>query len=75
MGERGDKDQLEQLEAWWAFLSRVLAFLLGAVILMHQVLFARLSLIEMAISAALMGPAVASAVAQILVAVRGGVQR
>lgn len=62
----------EELEAWWAFVARVLAFFLGAAILGWQA-FAedadRLYLILAAIG--LMGPAVAQATAQVLSSVRG----
>jgi hypothetical protein len=62
----------EELEAWWAFVARVLAFFLGAAILSHQAFFAstdRLYIIVAAIG--LMGPAVAQAVAQVLQSLRG----
>lgn len=63
--------RLDELEAWWAFVARVLAFFLGAAILSHQAFVAhadRLYLIVAAIG--LMGPAVASAVSQVLASMR-----
>jgi hypothetical protein len=60
-------------EAWWALIARVIAFLLGATILVWQMAFEdadRLYLIVAAIG--LMGPTVAQSVATVLVALRGG---
>lgn len=70
-GERRS-NRRQEAEAWWAFLARVFGFLLGAMILTYETLTGgdRLYLIVAAIG--LMGPAVASSVAQIFASMRGG---
>lgn len=71
MSEQGDRRA--EIEAWWALIARILAFFLGALILVYQTLFEaedRFLLICAAVG--LMGPMVAAAVAQVVAAARGG---
>lgn len=65
-------NQRAELEAWWAFLARILAFFLGGGILAWQTVSEtsdRLYLIVAAIG--LMGPTVAQSVAVVLAALKG----
>ena len=73
-GEQERRERREDLEAWWGFISRILAFMLGVTIIVTQVVLPehKLDWLEVLIAAPLMGPAVVQGVAQILVAAREG---
>lgn len=65
--------KVEQYEAWWALIARVLAFNLGALILTWQMAFEtqdRLYLIVAGVG--LCGPVVAQSVATVFASIRGG---
>lgn len=73
---RGRQSQRDEIEAWWALITRILAFLLGVLIAVTQALVAssqptevRLALLVLA--ASLMGPVIAANAARILAAWRG----
>jgi hypothetical protein len=61
------------MEAWWAFIARVLAFLLGGAILTWQTVFEDADRIYLIIAGlGLCGPVVAQSVAQMFAAIRSG---
>lgn len=68
MNERSQGEQRRQeIEAWWALISRVLAFLLGALILLYETVSEMGDRpILLLIAAGLMGPMAAAGVAQVL---------
>jgi ABC-type spermidine/putrescine transport system permease subunit II len=71
MGSRDqERDRLDAWQAWWGFVSRVLGFLVGVALLAldHK----HLTLLEVAIVAPLMGPAIVTGAVQMLTAARGG---
>jgi hypothetical protein len=67
-----DKSRRDEIEAWWALISRVLAFLLGGLILGYETIFEQSDRpILLLVAAGLMGPMVAAGVAQVLAAWKG----
>ena len=72
---RRKKSRLEEAEAWWSFLARVAAFIFGAfLIYREQGPPPGVEWAIVVVGAGCMGPTVASAVATILEAMRGGAQ-
>lgn len=64
-----------EVEAWWALIVRVLAFVLGATILLGLVFFVDDRPVYAWLAGiALCGPTVAASVATMLEAIRGGAQ-
>jgi hypothetical protein len=73
--DRRGAERREELEAWWALVARILAFFLGSFVLVVALLSDGDSLVKLgfgAIGVGLMGPVIASTVAQVLLTVRGG---
>lgn len=63
----------DEIEAWWALIARILAFFLGALILLYQTFFETSDrLLLIAAAAGLMGPMVAAGMAQVIAAARSG---
>ena len=61
--------------AWWALISRIVAFFGGMSIAIWQTVFENVDRPwSLAVAVGMMGPAVASAVADVLVAARGKAQ-
>lgn len=61
------------IEAWWALVARILAFVLGSMILCFQAFVVNFDRpILLLVATGLMGPTVAASVAQLLSAWRGG---
>jgi hypothetical protein len=59
-------------EAWWALTSRILAFFVGMGIAVWQTVFENVDRPwSLAVAVGMMGPAVATAVADVLTAARG----
>lgn len=70
-GDNGTRRRRE-IEAWWALVARILAFILGALILAWQTLVGQTSNpLPWLVGASLLGPVVAASLAQILAAWRG----
>lgn len=67
-----EKSRLTELEAWWAFLVRVLSFILGAAILVTQIGAERDRLYLIVAAIGLCGPAVAQSVATVFASIRSG---
>lgn len=61
-----------EMEAWWAFFARVLAFILGTVLLVGQAFFVKPYLPLVLAGIGGLGPVVAHTVAALFVAIRGG---
>jgi len=65
-------ERIEELEAVWALVARILAFLLGAAVLVGLVFFVEnRPVYAWLIVAALMGPTFAASMATMLEAIRG----
>lgn len=72
-GLEEQENRLEAYEAWWAFIARVLAFVLGAFGFGFEVAIDQGQRFYIVIgSLALMGPVVAQAAATMFASVRGG---
>jgi hypothetical protein len=71
--EASPGDRLGEIEAWWALVARVMAWLLGATILIAQTFGETTDRVYLIVAGlGLMGPATAQAVAQMLAGLRGG---
>jgi hypothetical protein len=72
-GPDNGQHRRDEIEAWWALVSRILAFVLGAIILLYETaLDPGRTQILILVAAGLMGPMVAAGVAQVIQAMRGG---
>lgn len=75
MGTPSQRDRLENAEAWWAFILRVVAAIFGAWLLYGQSRVPNppgAQLYILIVGVACMGPAIAAPVAALIEAIRGG---
>jgi hypothetical protein len=71
-GNRAALGRRESAEAWWAFVARVLAFLVGVFILGYQTVFEESDRLYLTVAAVgLCGPVVAQSVATVFASLRG----
>jgi hypothetical protein len=71
-GDRLPPTRRDELEAWWAFAARVLAFFLGGTILTHEMLAVGSRVYLIVAGVGLCGPVVAQSVATVFASIRGG---
>jgi uncharacterized membrane protein YhdT len=72
MAANSRNNRIDEIDAWWALLSRILAFCLGCVLAYNLQKAGTTALWPWAVVAALMGPVVAASLAEIARAFRVG---